>query len=57
MTSSTPAFVEAVAADFRRLGWQEGEDFTARVYEGAEHDEIAWNRRMPEVLRWLWRDE
>ncbi|QZD92198.1 esterase family protein [Qipengyuania xiapuensis] len=48
---------EAVAADFRRLGWQEGEDFTARVYEGAEHDEIAWNRRMPAVLRWLWRDE
>lgn len=46
-----------VAADFRRLGWVEDENFTARVYDGAEHDEIYWNRRLPEVLRWLWREE
>lgn len=47
---------EAVAADFTRLGWKEGEDFTARVFEGAEHDENFWHERMPEMLRWLWRD-
>ena len=48
---------EALAADFTRLGWKEGEDFTARVYEGAEHDENFWHERMPEMLRWLWREE
>lgn len=46
-----------IAEDFTALGWREGEDFTARVYEGAEHDEISWNARLPEMLKWLWRDE
>ena len=46
-----------VAEDFKRLGWVEGTDFTARVYQGAEHDENFWRERMPEMLRWLWREE
>ena len=46
-----------LAEDLAQRGWREGEDFTARVYEGAEHDEIFWNARMAEMLRWLWRDE
>nr|WP_247713300.1 alpha/beta hydrolase-fold protein [Qipengyuania polymorpha] len=46
-----------VAQDFAERGWQEGEDYTARVYEGAEHDEIFWNARMAEMLRWLWRED
>ena len=46
-----------VAENFTALGWREGEDFTARVYQGAEHDEISWNIRLSEMLNWLWRDE
>ena len=46
-----------VAHDLSERGWQEGEDYTARVYEGAEHDEIFWNARMAEMLRWLWRED
>lgn len=46
-----------VAQDLAERGWQEGEDYTARVYEGAEHDENFWNARMAEMLRWLWREE
>lgn len=45
----------AVARDFASHGWREGEDYTARVYEGAEHDENFWRQRMPEMLAWLWR--
>lgn len=45
----------AVARDFTANGWVEGRDFTARVYEGAEHDENFWHQRMPEMLEWLWR--
>ena len=26
-------------------------------HEGAEHDEIAWNARLPEMLAWLWAKE
>lgn len=36
-------------------GWQRGRDFESRVYEGAEHEENAWARRLPEVLGWLLR--
>ena len=46
-----------VAEDFTTHGWREGDDFTARVYEGAEHDEVSWNARLPEMLKWLWRGE
>ncbi|WP_340586418.1 alpha/beta hydrolase [Erythrobacter alti] len=47
----------AVSEDLTRNGWREGVDFSARVYRGAEHDEIAWNARMAEMLAWLWREE
>lgn len=46
---------DAIAQDLTDLGWVEGRDFTARTYPGAEHDEIYWNRRLPEMLAWLWR--
>lgn len=46
---------QAVARQFAAQGWREGADYTARVYEGAEHDETFWRRRMPEMLAWLWR--
>lgn len=44
-----------VAARFEAAGWQRDRDFAARVYPGAEHDEIAWHARLPEMLRWLWQ--
>nr|WP_282098837.1 alpha/beta hydrolase-fold protein [Qipengyuania sphaerica] len=46
-----------LAEDFAQRGWREGEDFTARVYDGAEHDENFWRERMPEMLTWLWREK
>lgn len=46
---------QAVARDFAAQGWREGQDYTARIYEGAEHDENFWRQRMPEMLGWLWR--
>ncbi|MBD3729608.1 MAG: hypothetical protein IE933_07875 [Sphingomonadales bacterium] len=45
---------DAIAADFAAQGWQEGRDFAARTYPGAEHDENFWRARMPEMLGWLW---
>ena len=44
----------SISEGFRANGWREGEHFVARSYEGAEHDEIAWNARLPEMLAWLW---
>jgi len=46
---------DAIARDFAGQGWHEDTHFTARVYEGAEHDENFWRQRMPEMLAWLWR--
>lgn len=57
LDASYAPWQRAVAAGFAANGWREGEHFTARVYEGAEHDEIAWNARMAEMLAWLWRGE
>lgn len=42
-----------VSQAFRVAGWKEERDFVAREYVGAEHDEIAWNERLPEMLTWL----
>jgi hypothetical protein len=36
-------------------GWQRGRDWESKVYEGAEHEENAWARRLPEVFGWLLR--
>ncbi len=47
----------AVARDFAAAGWHEGADYEARAFEGAEHDENFWRARLPQILRWLWRDE
>lgn len=37
-------------------GWQRGSDIESRVYEGAEHEENAWARRLPEIFVWLLSD-
>lgn len=46
-----------IASNFADLGWSDGEDFTARTYEGAEHDENYWRARLPDMLEWLWRKD
>ncbi len=48
-----PARQAHVSWTLRAAGWEEGQHFTAREYPGAEHDEIAWNARLPEMLTWL----
>ncbi|WP_435418066.1 alpha/beta hydrolase-fold protein [Parerythrobacter aurantius] len=48
-----PPFQQSISEMFRDAGWQEGRDFAAREYTGAEHDEVAWNARLPEMLVWL----
>lgn len=34
-------------------GWRRGRDWMSRSYLGAEHEENAWARRLPEVFDWL----
>lgn len=57
LDSYYPPYQAEISEAFRANGWKEGEDFAARSYAGAEHDEIAWNARLPEMLAWLWAEE
>ena len=34
-------------------GWERGKHWVSKVYEGAEHEENAWAKRLPEILNWL----
>ena len=40
----------------RRKGWREGDDLSYVEDEGALHNEAAWGRRMPYILRFLFGD-
>lgn len=44
-----------IDGEIRRLGWNERQ-FESKVYEGAEHEENAWARRLPEIFGWLLSD-
>ncbi|MEY4238833.1 MAG: hypothetical protein RL339_1434 [Pseudomonadota bacterium] len=48
-------YQQAINARFAASGWQRGRDWESRVYEGAEHEENAWAKRLPEVFGWLLR--
>ncbi len=48
-----PPYQVYIDTALAEAGWQQDHDFTSRTYEGAEHDEIAWNTRLPEIFRWL----
>lgn len=48
-------YQQAIDARLANSGWQRGRDWESRVYEGAEHEENAWARRLPEVFGWLLR--
>ena len=37
----------------RKAGYVEGDNWSTRAYEGAEHNEAAWRARLPEVLEFL----
>jgi enterochelin esterase-like enzyme len=46
-------YQQTIDARVAASGWQRGRDFESRVYQGAEHEENAWARRLPEVITWL----
>lgn len=48
-------YQQAIDARMAASGWQRGRDWQSKVYEGAEHEENAWARRLPEVFGWLLR--
>lgn len=48
-------YQQQIDARFAASGWQRGPDWESKVYEGAEHEENAWARRLPEVFGWLLR--
>jgi predicted alpha/beta superfamily hydrolase len=40
-------------AALRKAGWRDGRDWVSRVFEGAEHNEAAWQARVEIPLRFL----
>jgi len=48
-------YQQRIDARFAASGWQRGRDWESKVYPGAEHEENAWARRLPEVFGWLLR--
>ena len=48
-----PPYQAEIDKSFVAAGWAEGRDWQSKQYEGAEHEENAWARRLPEVLAWL----
>jgi predicted alpha/beta superfamily hydrolase len=49
-------YQQVIDAEILRLGWRRGRQFESRVYQGAEHEENAWARRLPDILGWLLSD-
>lgn len=43
----------AIDAQLEATGWVRGTHWESRFYPGAEHEENAWARRLPEVFRWV----
>ena len=51
-----PPYQAAINRALAERGWKEGRDWQGKVYPGAEHEENAWARRLPEIFGWLLRD-
>jgi enterochelin esterase-like enzyme len=49
-------YQQRMDAILRGAGYVEGDNWTTRVYEGAEHNEAAWRARIDEVLAFLLAD-
>ena len=50
-----PPYQQTIDARFAASAWQRGRDWESREYPGAEHEENAWARRLPEIFSWLLR--
>lgn len=50
-----PPYQASISDAMAAKGWKRGSTWESRVYEGAEHEENAWARRLPEVFDWLLR--
>lgn len=48
-----PPYQAAIAEAVQAQGWPHGRAWESRVYAGAEHEENAWARRLPEIFGWL----
>ncbi len=49
-------YQQAVDARLTGSPWKRGRDWQSKVYTGAEHEENAWARRLPEIFNWLLRN-
>ena len=50
-----PPYHLAITAAVTDKGWKPGRDWQGRIYQGAEHEENAWARRLPEIFTWVLR--
>ena len=48
-----PPYQAAIDRHMQGTGWKRGTDWESRAYPGAEHEENAWARRLPEVFDWV----
>lgn len=48
-----PPYQAAIDAQFEASNWVRGTHWESRFYPGAEHEENAWARRLPDVFKWL----
>ncbi|HQV03206.1 MULTISPECIES: alpha/beta hydrolase-fold protein [unclassified Novosphingobium] len=48
-------YQQVIDARLGQSGWKSGRDWESKVYVGAEHEENAWARRLPEIFTWLLR--
>ncbi len=46
-------YQQRMDAALRRAGWRAGRDFVTRIFDGAEHSEVAWRARAEVPLRLL----
>lgn len=56
LDASYPPYQRAIDALFEKTAWQRGRNWMSKVYPGAEHEENAWAKRLPEVFGWLLAD-
>ena len=56
LDATYPPYQSAISQAVAGSGWKQGRDWQGKVYPGAEHEENAWARRLPEIFTWLLRD-
>jgi enterochelin esterase-like enzyme len=50
-----PPYQQAISDAITAKGWKPERDWQGKVYPGAEHEENAWARRLPEIFAWVLR--